>query len=86
LVTRVQVELDLPDQLARDSQAAGLLAPNALRGLLKNAMQRRAAQVLLAGAKRASSDAGSNPMSMRQLQAEVSEVRRDKRGKTSRDT
>jgi hypothetical protein len=42
-------------------------------------MQRRAAQELLAGARRAS-DAGSKPLSMRQIQAEVNAARSDKRG------
>lgn len=83
-MTRLELHLDLPDQLAREAQAAGLLTPKALRGLLRDAMQRRAAQELLAGAKRAS-DAGSKPLSMRQIQAEVNAVRRDKRGKTPPD-
>jgi hypothetical protein len=83
-MTRLELQLDLPDQLAREAQAAGLLTPKALRGLLRDAMQRRAAQELLAGAKRAS-DAGSKPLSMRQIQAEVNAVRRDKRGKTPPD-
>jgi len=77
-MTRFELQLDLPDQLARDVQAAGLLTPKALRGLLKDAMQRRAAQELLGGAKRASA-AGSKPLSMRQIQAEVKAVRREKR-------
>ena len=79
-MTRFELQLDLPDQLARDAQAAGLLTPKALRALLKDAMQRRAAQELLAGAKRAS-DARSKPLSMRQIQAEVKAVRREKRDK-----
>lgn len=77
-MTRFELQLDLPDQLARDAQAAGLLTPKALRGLLKDAMQRRAAQELLAGAQRAS-EAGSKPLSMRQIQAEVKAVRREKK-------
>ncbi len=80
-MTRLELQLDLPDQLARDAQAAGLLTPKALRALLKDAMQRRAAQALLTAAQRASA-AGSRPLSMRQLQAEVAAVRRVKRGKT----
>ncbi len=47
----------------------------ALRELLKDAMRRRAAQDLLAGAKRAT-DAGSKPLSLRQIQTEVNAVRR----------
>ena len=52
-MTRLELKLNLPDRLAREAQAAGLLTPDALSGLLKDAMRRRAAQALLAGAARA---------------------------------
>ncbi|TAM85361.1 MAG: hypothetical protein EPN41_12250 [Candidimonas sp.] len=77
-MTTLEVTLNLPDRLAREAQAAGLLTPKALSGLLKDAMRRRAAQALLEGAERAS-DAGSKPLSMRQLQAEVNAVRKTRR-------
>jgi hypothetical protein len=79
-MTRLEVRLDLPDRLAREAQAAGMLTPRALSRLLKEAMQRRAAQTLLAGAGRAT-QAGSKPMSMRAIQAEVDAVRRERRAK-----
>lgn len=74
-MTTLEVKLDLPDRLAREAQAAGLLTPKALGELLKDAMRRRAAQALLAGAARAS-DAGSKPLSMQAIQAEVNAVRK----------
>ena len=73
-MTTLEVTLDLPDRMARDAQAAGLLTPKALRDMLRDAMRRHAAQALLAGADRASK-AGSKPMSMRALQAEVNSTR-----------
>ena len=73
-MTTLEVTLDLPDRMARDAQAAGLLTPKALRDMLRDAMRRHAAQALLAGADRASK-AGSKPMSMRELQAEVNSTR-----------
>ena len=73
-MTTLEVTLDLPDRMARDAQAAGLLTPKALREMLRDAMRRLAAQALLAGAARASK-AGSKPMSMRELQAEVNSTR-----------
>jgi hypothetical protein len=82
-MTRLELHLDLPDQLAREAQAAGLLTPKALRALLKDAVQRRAAAELLAGAKRAS-EAGSKPLSPRAIQAEVAAVRRERRRETAR--
>lgn len=77
-MTTLEVKLDLPDRLAREAQAAGLLTPKALSRLLKDAMQRRAAQQLLAGAKRAT-DSGSKPLSMKEIQASVKAVRQTRR-------
>jgi hypothetical protein len=77
-MTSLQLNLDLPDRLAREAQAAGLLTPKALSRLLKEAMQRRAAQTLLAGAARAT-EAGSKPLSMKEIQAEVNSVRQARR-------
>ena len=80
-MTRLEVELDLPDRLAREAQAAGLLTPASLRKLVREAMQRRAAQTLLAGAAKGS-QGGGKAMSMKQIQAEVNTVRRKRRTKT----
>lgn len=74
----LEVKLDLPDRLAREAQAAGLLTPKALRQMLKDAMRRRAAQTLLSGAARGSA-AGTRPLSMAKIQAEVNAVRRERR-------
>ena len=77
----LELKLNLPDRLAREVQAAGLLTPDALSDLLKDAMRRRAAQALLAGAARAS-EAGGKPLSMDEIQAEVNAVRQARRGAT----
>jgi hypothetical protein len=77
-MTTLELKLNLPDRLAREVQAAGLLTPEALTDLLKDAMRRRAAQALLGGAERASK-AGSKPLSMDEIQAEVNAVRRARR-------
>lgn len=74
-MTTLQVKLDLPDRLAREAKAAGLLTPESLSQLLKQALRRRAGQALLAGTARAAK-AGSMPMSMDEIQAEVNAVRR----------
>jgi hypothetical protein len=81
-MTTVELKLDLPDRLARQAEAEGLLTPQALRELLRDALQRRAAQALLAGAARAS-EAGSEPLTMEEIQAEVAAVRRERRVRTS---
>ncbi|GAA4339111.1 hypothetical protein GCM10023144_36970 [Pigmentiphaga soli] len=76
-MTTLELKLDLPERLAREAQAAGLLTPKALRELLRDAVRRRAAQTLLAGAARS----GSKPLSMREIQAEVNAVRQARRTK-----
>ena len=77
-MTTLELKLNLPDRLAREAQAAGLLTPEALAELLKDEMHRRAAQALLAGAERASK-AGRKPLSMDEIQSEVNAVRRARR-------
>ncbi len=77
-MTTLELTVDLPDRLAREAQAAGLLTPKALAELVKQAMRRRAAQSLLAGAARATAS-GSKPVSLKAIQAEVDAVRRARR-------
>ena len=77
-MTTLEVKLDLPDRLTREARAAGLLTPRALSRLLKDAVQRRAAQSLLAGAARATA-IGSKPLSMKEIQAEINSVRQARR-------
>jgi post-segregation antitoxin (ccd killing protein) len=77
-MTTLELKVNLSDRLAREAQAAGLLTPHALATLLEEAMRRRAAQTLLAGAARATA-AGNVPLSMDEIQAEVDEVRKTRR-------
>ena len=42
-MTSLELKLELPDRLARDAQAAGLLTPKGLSQLVRDAMRRRAA-------------------------------------------
>ena len=81
-MTTLELTLDLPDRLAREAQAAGLLTPRALSRLLRQAMQRRAAQALLAGAARATAS-GSKVLSMKEIQAEIDAVRRVRRARNA---
>lgn len=79
-MTTLEFKLNVSDRLAREAQAAGLLTPQALANLLKDAMRRRAAQTLLAGAARATA-AGSTSLSMDEIQTEVVAVRKARRNK-----
>jgi hypothetical protein len=77
-MTTLELTLSLPDRLAKEAEAAGLLTSKALSRLLKDAMQRRAAESLLASAARAT-NANSKPLSMKQIQQEVAAVRHSRR-------
>lgn len=83
-MTTLKVKLDLPDRLAREAEAAGLLTPEALRALLREAIERRAAQTLLTGAQCASG-AGARALTMKDIQREVRSVRRERRDASRRD-
>ena len=79
-MTNLELKLNLPDRLAREAQAAGLLTPEALSRLLKEAMRQRAGRALLAGAARAAR-ARNRTMSMKEIQSEVTAVRRDRKSR-----
>ena len=74
----INVQIPLPEGLARDAEAAGLLNTRALRALLRDGIRRAAAQKLLAGAAKASA-ANSQEMSLEDIQREVSDVRKARR-------
>jgi hypothetical protein len=79
-MTTLELKLTLSNRLVREAQAAGLLTPKALTRLLKDEIRRGAAQALLTGAQRATG-LGSKPLSMKEIQAEVDAVRRERRTK-----
>ena len=73
-MTTLEVKVNLPDQLAREAEASGLLTSASISKLLKDAMRRRAAQALLVGARHATKR-GSKPMTLKAIQAEVNTAR-----------
>ena len=74
-MTTFELRLNLTDRLAREARAAGLLTPQALAQMVKDAVRKQAANTLHAGAARASKNGGRS-MSMMEIQAEVDAVRR----------
>ena len=78
----INVQIPLPEGLARDAEAAGLLNTRALRTLLREGIRRKAAQKLLAGAAKASA-ANSQEMSLEDIQREVANVRNARRNMKS---
>ena len=83
-MTTIEVKLDLPEQLVREAQEAGLLTPKALTSMLRDAVRSQAAGALLEGAARAT-DAGSEAMTMDEIQQEVNAIRRARRAKANSD-
>ena len=76
-MTKIQIEL--PDATAKAAKEAGLLTPQALDRLLTDAIRRRqAADSLLTIADRVAS-AGVEPMSIKDIDAEVKAVRASRR-------
>ena len=76
-MTKIQIEL--PDDTAKAAREAGLLTPDALGRLIRDAVSRRqAAETLLSVADRIA-EAGIEPMSMDDITAEVKAARAERR-------
>lgn len=78
----LELKLDLPDRLAKDAAQMGLLSPDSLQTLLREAVRsRRIAQ--LAKARQLVAEAGVAPMSLEEIQEEVDAVRAQPRDKAA---
>lgn len=74
-----ELRVTLSERLARDARKAGLLSPQAVRSLIRQATQRKAALAkFLENADRVAA-AGVPPMSEDALQAEIDAVRKARR-------
>ena len=71
-MTRLEVSLEVSDRLAREAREAGLLAPEALTELIESGVRRKAIERIRAANTRPGGDA---PMTLKDLQAIVAEVR-----------
>jgi hypothetical protein len=75
------VQITLPDQLAADAQRAGLLTPQALEALLREAIERREAVDQMFEAMDRIQAADLPPMSEDEIQAEIDAVRAERRAR-----
>lgn len=75
--------IDLPDNIAKEARDAGLLTPETLVQLLKDAVRRRAGQRLLDAAKRLQAT-GISPMSDEEIVAEVKAARAERRARQTK--
>lgn len=77
-MTTVQVKLELPDALAQEVSRMGLLEPDALRAMLREAV--RAGRIArLAEARQKVAAAGIPPLTMDEINAEIAADRAERR-------
>lgn len=82
-MTMLELKLNLPDQLAKDAAQMGLLKPDSLQMLLREAVRkRRIAQ--LAEARERVAAAGIEPMTPEEIQEEIDAYRAEQRAKDAR--
>ena len=79
----MELKLNLPDTLANEAQAAGLLTPQAIERLLREAVRSKAVNELFETADRLAA-ANIPPMTMAEIQAEVDAVRQARRERAGR--
>lgn len=82
-MTTVQLTLNLPDSLANAAGDAGLLTPDAIERLLREAVRRKAVDELFEKMDELA-DANFPPMTMEEIQAEVNAVRAERRNRAHR--
>jgi hypothetical protein len=79
----MELKVNLPDALANEAQAAGLLTPQAIERLLREAVRSQAVNELFETADRLV-EANIPPMTMGEIQAEVDAVRKARRERAGR--
>ncbi len=77
------LEIKLSDTLAKEARAAGLLAPETLERLLREALRLKAVDDLFEVVDRLAA-ADIPPMTMEEIQAEVDAVRKARRERAGR--
>lgn len=82
-MTRLNLELELPEAFAQEAKAAGLLEPPAIERLLREAMRQRALARFLSVADRVA-EAGIPEMSPEEIEAEIQAYRNERAGRAAR--
>ena len=77
-MTTLELTLNLPDELANQAQAAGLLNSEAIEKLLREQLRKRAGEQLRAMLNKVSA-AEEPPMSEDEIQAEINAYRAERR-------
>jgi len=74
----LELKVTLPDNLAREAEAGGLLTPQAIESLLRDEIRRRRVAKLFDAADRLAS-IDLPPMTESEIQAEIQAVRAERR-------
>jgi hypothetical protein len=77
-MTTLQLKLELPDALAAEAQAAGLLAPEQLERMVREALRARRVEKL-AAAREVLAASPLPPMTPEEIQAEIDAYRAEAR-------
>lgn len=80
-MTTLELKLMLPERLAQDAQAAGLLTPAAVEALLRDELKRRAG-ARLKESLRAIDAANPQTLTAHDIQTEVNAVRLERRNRS----
>jgi hypothetical protein len=78
MTTTVEVKLDLPDALAQEVARMGLLEPDALQAMLREAVRARRIERLSEARKKIAA-AGVPPLTMEEINAEIKADRTERR-------
>ena len=78
-MTEFQIQLALPDALAQEAEAEGLLTPQAIERLLRDEVRRRRIDELFETADRLQA-LDVPPLSETELEAEIAAARAERRG------
>jgi hypothetical protein len=77
-MTELAITLNLPDPLAQEARARGLLTPEAIERLIRQELQRQQVDALFASADRLAVLPGEPPTTA-ELEAEIAAVRQARR-------
>jgi post-segregation antitoxin (ccd killing protein) len=80
-MTTLELTLNLPDGLAQEAKAAGLLTPEAIEQMLKRELKRRAGELLLESAR--ALQAVEPRLTEAEIQAEIDAARAQRRARRS---
>lgn len=77
-MTTLEIKLSLPDQVARQARAVGILTPEGIEGLVREAIRKEAAQQLLEIGRRLR-ESGPPQITAAELEEELRAVRAELR-------